>query len=162
MWLYLIVGAVVLQRLAELLLSRRNARRLLASGGREAGRGHYPVMVLLHASWLASLLLLVDPATPPRPGWLALYLLLQLARVWVVVSLGKRWTTRVIVVPGAALVERGPYRFMRHPNYVVVAAEVLVLPLVFDAWQIALAFSLANALLLAWRMRIEDQALGRG
>ncbi len=150
---------VALQRLAELGYARRNARRLLAAGGVEHGAGHYPLFVALHGAWLVALFVLVPAEAPADWGLLGLYGLLQLGRLWVIASLGGRWTTRVIVVPGAPLVTRGPYRFLRHPNYLVVALEIPVLPLAFGAWQIALGFGLANLALLAQRIRVEERAL---
>ena len=152
---------VALQRLAELGYARRNARRLLAAGGVEHGAGHYPLFVALHGAWLAALFALVPAEVPANWGLLGLYGLLQLGRLWVIASLGRRWTTRVIVVPGAPLIKRGPYRFLRHPNYLVVALEIPVLPLAFGAWHIALAFGLANLALLAQRIRAERRALAR-
>ena len=150
---------VALQRLAELGYARRNAQCLLAAGGVEHGAGHYPLFVALHGTWLAALFVMVPAEAPADWGLLGLYGLLQLGRLWVIASLGRRWTARVIVVPGAPLVTRGPYRFLRHPNYLVVALEIPVLPLAFGAWQIALGFGLANLALLAWRIRIEERAL---
>ncbi len=150
---------VALQRLAELGYARRNARRLLAAGGVEHGAGHYPLFVVLHGAWLVALFVLVPAAAPADWGLLGLYGLLQLGRLWVIASLGARWTTRVIVVPGAPLVTRGPYRFSRHPNYLIVALEIPVLPLAFGAWHIALVFGLANLALLAQRIRVEERAL---
>jgi methyltransferase len=154
-----IVVAVALARLAELAHSHRNQARLLERGGHELGAGHYPLIVLLHAAWLAALFFGV-PGTM-APNWMLLggFLVLQGLRVWIIASLGPYWTTRVITVPGEQLSRRGPYRWMRHPNYAVVAAEIAVLPLAFGAWQIALGFSLANAGLLAWRIAIENRAL---
>ncbi len=152
---------VALQRLAEVGYARRNARRLLAAGGVEHGAGHYSLFVALHGAWLVALFVLVPAEAPADWGLLGLYGLLQLGRLWVIASLGGRWTTRVIVVPGAPLVTRGPYRFLRHPNYLVVALEIPVLPLAFGAWQIALGFGLANLALLAQRIRIEERALAR-
>lgn len=154
-----IVLLVAAQRLAELVYARRNARRLLAEGGIEHGAGRYPLMVLLHAAWLAALFFLVPPGA--GVSWLLIgaYLVLQAARLWVLSSLGRFWTTRVITVPDAPLVRRGPYRWIRHPNYLIVAAEIALLPLAFGAWELALGFSLANAALLADRIRIEEKAL---
>lgn len=157
--LYLVVGLVALQRLAELAYARRNAKRLLAEGAYEVGRGHYPLMVALHAGWLLTILLAGDPEAPPNLPLLAFYGALQLCRLWLIASLGRYWTTRIIVAPNAPLVQRGPYRFLRHPNYIVVAAEIASLPLAFGAWPVALAFSVANAALLAWRIRVEERAL---
>lgn len=157
--LAVIVGWLAAQRLVELALALRNTRALLARGATEAGRGHYPLFVLLHAAWLAALLLLVPRDAPVSWGWLGLLILLQALRLWIIRSLGSYWTTRVITLPGAPLVRRGPYRFLRHPNYVVVALELAVAPLVFGAWQISLLFSALNLALLAWRIRVEEQAL---
>jgi methyltransferase len=153
-----ILGLVTAQRLAELVVARRNTSRLLAKGGVEHGAGHYPLIVALHAAWLAGLWLLA----PPRPvswPWLAAYVLLQALRAWTLVSLGPRWTTRIIVVPGESLVRRGPYRFVPHPNYLVVAGEIAALPLVFGLWAYAAVFSLANSAILAIRIRAEARAL---
>lgn len=155
-----ILALVTLERLLELWLAKRNTRRLLARGAREHGQRHYPLIVALHAFWLASLWWLA----PPRPVdgfWLALFVLIELGRVWVLITLGPRWTTRIIVLPDAPLVRRGPYRFLNHPNYWVVIGEIAVLPLVFGLWRIALAFTLLNAAILAVRIREESRALGR-
>ena len=154
-----IVLLVALQRLAELIHGQRNARRLLAEGAMEAGAGHYPVIVLVHAGWLMSLLIVASRG-PDVNWWLiGLYGLLQIGRFWVLASLGRYWTTRLISLPGAPLVHRGPYRFLRHPNYAVVVAEIAILPLAFGAWQIALVFSVLNGTVLAWRIRIENELL---
>lgn len=155
----LILGFVTLQRLAELAVSRRNTAALLAAGGREVGAGHYPLIVLVHAGWLAALWLLA-PGRPILWPLVAVFALLQLLRLWVLVTLGRRWTTRIIVLPGAPLVARGPFRFLRHPNYAVVVAEIAVLPLAFGLWELSLAFSLLNAAILAVRIRAEERALG--
>lgn len=155
----LLVGYVILARFAELLVARRNTRRLLAMGGYEVGRSHYPLIVATHTAWILALALLVPAQTPPAAHFLIPFLLVQVIRYWVIFSLGARWTTRVIVVPGAALVTRGPYRWLRHPNYLVVFAEIALLPLVFGAWEIALGFSAVNAVILLYRIRIEEAAL---
>lgn len=155
----IVVLLVAVQRLLELAYARRNARRLLAEGGVEFGAGHFPLFVLLHGAWLAAVFFLVPPDAPVAWPLLGLYLVLQAGRAWVIASLGRFWTTRVITLPGVPLVRRGPYRWMRHPNYVIVAAEIAVLPLAFGAWQLALVFTLANAALLAHRIRVEDAAL---
>jgi methyltransferase len=150
---------VGVQRLGELIYATRNTRALLARGAVEYGRNHYPLIVGLHAAWLISLVVFVPWRTSPDWFWLGLFIVLQALRIWVVASLGPRWTTRIIVPPGAALVRRGPYRWIRHPNYCVVAAEIAVLPLVFGAWRIALIFTLLNAAMLAWRLHVESGAL---
>jgi methyltransferase len=157
--LWLLVGFVILQRLAELHRANLNTRQLLAQGAVEHGRGHYPLLVLLHGAWLASLLLWVPAERTPLPWLIVLFFVLQALRVWILLSLGPRWTTRIIVLPNAPLVRSGPYRFLKHPNYLVVAGEIAVLPLAFGAWEIALVFSLLNAALLAWRIRLEELAL---
>jgi methyltransferase len=156
---YVIIGAVALQRLLELLYARRNTRALLARGAVEIAPAQYPLLVLLHVVWLAAIALRLP--SPLVIYWfpLAVFLLLQGARIWVIASLGPFWTTRIITLPDAPLVRRGPYRFLRHPNYAVVIGEIAVLPLVFGEIGIAIAFSAANALLLWWRIRQEDAAL---
>ena len=155
-----ILSIVTLQRLSELWLSKRNTRRLLADGAREYGRGHYPLIVALHVAWLTTLWVLA-PGKAINPAVLFLFALLQLARVWVIASLGRRWTTRIIVLPDAPLVRRGAYRFTRHPNYLIVILEIAALPLVFALWQVALIFSALNAILLTVRVREENRALSR-
>lgn len=154
-----VVLLVALQRLAELVLARRNTARLLARGAREAGAAHYPLIVLLHAGWLAALAAAVPPDRQVSPPLFAAFLALQAARLWVILSLGRYWTTRIVILDDAPLVRDGPYRFCRHPNYAVVALEIPLLPLAFGAWEIALLFGGANLLLLAWRIRLEDSAL---
>lgn len=154
----ILLSFVTLQRGAELLLAERNTRRLLAAGAIEAASAHYPLIVGLHAAWLFGLWILAFDAHL-RLAWLVPFGLLQLLRIWVIASLGGRWTTRIIVTPGAALVRRGPYRFLAHPNYVVVAGEIAVLPLVFGLPWYALLFSLANAAVLTIRIRAEHAAL---
>ena len=159
MWLWVVLTAVAAQRLWELWLADRNTKRLLADGAVEVGAAHYPLFILLHASWLAAIAIVTPWTMVPNLGWLGLYLLLQLGRLWVIATLGRFWTTRIITLPAAPLVRSGPYRFVRHPNYVVASLEIAVLPLAFGQVWIALAWSLANALLVAWRIRIEDRAL---
>jgi methyltransferase len=154
----LILVLVTLQRLAELALAQRNTHRLLARGAVERGAEHYPIMVGLHAAWLAGLWWWAWDS-PPDLGWLAVYAVLQGFRIWTVASLGERWTTRIIVLPGAPLVRRGPYRFMPHPNYAIVAAEIAVLPLVFHLVAYAAVFSALNASILWLRIRTESRAL---
>jgi methyltransferase len=146
--------------LGELWLSNRNMRRLLASGAREYGASHYPLIVAVHALWLIGLWWLA-PDRPIDGFWLGLFVLIEIARIWVLATLGRRWTTRIIVLPNAPLVRRGPYRFVNHPNYLVVVGEIAVLPLVFGLWRIALIFTLLNAAIIAIRIREENRALGR-
>jgi len=154
----LVLALVTAQRLIELVLAGRNTRRLLAGGAREFGAGHYPLVVLLHAAWLAGLWLLAWDRPVSWP-WLIVFLILQGLRVWVIATLGERWTTRIIVLPGAPLVRGGPYRLASHPNYMVVAAEIAVLPLTFDLVLYAAVFFAANAAVLAIRLRAETRAL---
>ena len=156
---YAIVLLVVMQRLGELVLANRNTRRLKAQGAVEIGAGHYPLIIVLHAAWLLAVLWLLPSDLEISWAWLALFAVLQAARVWVVMSLGPYWTTRIISVPGQPLVKRGPYRFVRHPNYIVVAGEILALPMAFHEIQVALFFSLANAAILFWRIREEETGL---
>ena len=154
-----VVALVAIERLAELWYAQRNTRALLAEGGVEVGGSHYPLMVALHAAWLVAIVAAVPADASISVPLLVLFVVLQGFRAWVLLSLGRFWTTRVITVPGAPLVRRGPYRFLRHPNYVVVAAEIAVLPLAFGAWVVAIVFSALNGALLAWRISVEDQAL---
>jgi methyltransferase len=156
--LVLLVGA---QRLAEVAWARRNEHRLRAEGGIEVGSGHYPLFFLLHAAWLVALWVIVPPDAAAHWPLLAVFALLQLARLWVIASLGRFWTTRIITLPGTPLVRRGPYRLLKHPNYLIVAGELAVLPLVFGAWPIALVFSVLNGIVLWHRIRIENTVLAQ-
>ncbi|OBK17555.1 isoprenylcysteine carboxyl methyltransferase family protein [Mycobacterium asiaticum] len=162
---YVLIWAVVLERLAELVVSRRNAQWSFAQGGKEFGRPHYVVMVILHTALLVGCL--VEPAALHRPflpwlGWpmLVVAVLCQGLRWWCITSLGKRWNTRVIVLPHEPLVVRGPYRYLHHPNYVAVVVEGIALPLVHTAWLTAVCFTVANAALLSVRLRVENSVLG--
>jgi methyltransferase len=155
-----ILALVTIERGAELWLARRNTRQLLADGAREHAPGHYPLIVALHAAWLATLWWLARDRSID-PFWLGMFILLELARLWVLATLGRRWTTRIIVLPDAPLVRRGPYRLLNHPNYWVVIGEIAVLPLVFGLWIAALVFSALNAALLTVRIREENRALSR-
>ncbi len=159
-----LVALVGLERLAELVVSKRNAAWSFERGGREHGRGHYPVMVDLHTGFLAAMLVeawVRRPEVAPALAWtmLALVVAAQALRWWCIATLGPQWNTRVIVVPGLSPVRRGPYRFLSHPNYVAVVVEGIALPLVHEAWLTALAFTVANAALLAVRIRVENAAL---
>jgi len=153
-----LVAFLVVQRLAELGLAQWNTARLRAEGGVEFGASHYPLLVAFHALWLLGLWVFghdrgVDPF------WLVIFIFLQACRLWVIASLGRRWTTRVIVLAGAAAVARGPYRWLRHPNYAVVVLEIAVVPLALGLPLFAAVFSFANAAMLAYRIRVENQAL---
>ncbi|MFB9347745.1 isoprenylcysteine carboxyl methyltransferase family protein [Streptomyces heliomycini] len=161
-----LVLAVGLERVAELFVSHRNAVRSIARGGVEAGRGHYPFMVALHTGLLVGALVEVrvrQPDAVPALVWtmLALVAASQTLRWWCVATLGRQWNTRVIVVPGAARVTGGPYRLLRHPNYLAVVVEGFALPLVHSAWVTAVVFTVLNGFLLATRVRAEDTALAR-
>jgi methyltransferase len=156
----LLLAFVTAERLAELVVARRNTARLLKAGAVEKAAGHYPVIVALHTAWLAGLWYAAhDKAV--EPIWLTAFAVLQVMRIWVLMTLGPRWTTRIIVLPGAPLVARGPYRFLSHPNYAVVVGEIAVLPLCFGMSLYALVFSVANALVLFVRIRAENKALQR-
>jgi methyltransferase len=151
---------VAVQRGAELLVARANTKRLLELGAVEIDRQGYKWLVLLHAAWLASMFATVPAATPPNWPLLALFFALQAGRVWVIASLGRRWTTRLIVVPDTPLVANGPYRWLDHPNYLIVIGELAILPLTFAAVAIAIGFSACNLVLLSRRIRLESRALG--
>jgi len=162
-WAAVILALVTAQRLGELVLARRNTKRLLARGGREVGAAHYPLIVAMHAAWLLGLWYLAALRAPGGQevnlAWLGVFVVLQLGRVWVIASLGGRWTTRIVVLPGEPLVRRGPYRFVSHPNYWVVAGEMLVLPLVFGLSAFGLIFTVLNAAMMWIRIRAEAAAL---
>ena len=155
-----ILGFATLQRLSELPIAAANTKRLIAAGGHEVAPRHYPAIVAVHVAWLAALWWLA-PGRPVHLLFLALYGVLLILRVWTLRTLGERWTTRIIVVPGEKLIARGPYRFVSHPNYLVVIGEIAVLPLVFGLWQVAAVFSLLNAAVLVVRVRAENAALRR-
>lgn len=165
-WLVLLLGTVTAQRLLELLLSERNRRLLLEQGAVEYGEGHYPMFFVLHAGWLicwfgeAALW-----GTEPNPLWrlwLTLFIAAQLLRYWAIVSLGRYWNTRILIIPGAKTVKAGPYRYCRHPNYIAVAVELAAAPLIFDAWVTAALATLVNAWLLLYvRIPLEEEALSR-
>jgi methyltransferase len=151
---------LILQRLAELVIAKRNTAALMAKGAREVGAGHYPVMVAMHSVWIAALVFFGwdQPGSLP---WLAVYAMLQVFRVWILGTLGRRWTTRVIVLDGEDLVARGPFRYVRHPNYLLVVAEIIVAPMVLGLWWVAVIWTVLNALMLRHRIAVEDAALRR-
>ncbi|MGH1480803.1 MAG: isoprenylcysteine carboxyl methyltransferase family protein [Geminicoccales bacterium] len=154
----LVLALVTIQRLAELVIARRNTERLLKAGAIEASPGHYPLIVALHATWLIGLWVLAYNI-PPNLVLIGIFLILQALRVWVLVTLGPRWTTRIIILPGAPLVTTGPFRFLSHPNYCVVVAELLILPLAFGLVWYGIIFSILNAMILTIRIRAENEAL---
>ncbi len=160
-----LLAFIALERIFELALSRRNARRAFARGGIESGQRHYRVMTVLHTSFLLSCAVEAMLTDRAAPAWLSMSALTgalaaQALRYWAVSALGDRWNTRVIVLPGAAPVTRGPYRFMRHPNYLAVMLELASVPLIRGLWITAAVFSVANAILLAVRITVEERALG--
>jgi len=162
---YLLILAIGIERLVELIVSKRNAQWAFANGGKEFGRSHYPVMVAVHAALLIGCGVEVWALHRPFFGWLGWPMLVvvglsQALRWWCVTTLGRRWNTLVIVLPQEPLVRRGPYRWLHHPNYVAVVTEGVALPLVHTAWLTALGFTVANALLLRVRIRVENEALG--
>ena len=166
MWYALLIAVVACERLAELVIARRNLAWSLERGGVEVGAGHYPVMVVLHTGFLLGCLaevFLLDRPFLPALGWsmLAIVVAAQVLRWWCITSLGPRWNTRVVVIPGAPRINGGPYRLFSHPNYVAVVAEGIALPLVHTAWITALVFTVLNAALLTRRITTENSALAR-
>lgn len=156
---YYLLAFLVAQRLVELVIANRNTAKLLAAGAVEHGRRHYPLFILLHGGWIIALTISVAPDTPFNTYLFVVFIFLQLGRVWVVATLGRFWTTRIISLPDAPLVRSGPFRFVRHPNYLVVVSEIAIVPLIGGMWEIALIFSVLNFALLWWRIRIEEQAI---
>nr|WP_238941603.1 isoprenylcysteine carboxylmethyltransferase family protein [Jannaschia sp. Os4] len=156
----LFIGFLIVQRLAELAIAKRNTARLRARGAVEHGAGHYGTIVALHASWIAAIAVW-GWDEPVRLGWLVPFAILQALRAWVLATLGPRWTTRILVVPGETLVAQGPFRWIPHPNYAVVVAEMVVAPMVLGLWWVALVWGVANVALLALvRIPAEERALG--
>ena len=153
-----LVAFLIAQRLIELCFAQINKRRLRGMGGIEFGTARYPLIVILHAAWIFGLLILGHDRVID-PFWLSVFIVLQIGRLWVIASLGHGWTTRVIVLPGVATIARGPYRWLRHPNYLIVALEFAVVPLALGLPVFAYIFSAANAALLLYRIRIENEAL---
>jgi methyltransferase len=156
---YIVIALVALQRLAELIYAERNTRALKRRGAVEIGRAHYPLIVAVHAAWLVTIAILLPKVVRIDFVLLGVFVVLQGLRIWVLASLGPYWTTRIITLDGAPLIRRGPYRFLRHPNYAVVIGEIAVLPLVFGEIWVAAAFTVLNAAVLTLRIRQENQAL---
>lgn len=154
---FLFLAFIVVQRLGELVIAKRNTAALLARGAHEVGAAHYPVMVALHSAWVLCLLIF-GYSQDIHLGWLALYAVLQVFRVWILGTLGRRWTTRIIVID-EPLVAKGPFRFIPHPNYTLVVFEVFVAPMILGVVWVAFLFSALNAAMLYHRIRVEDGAL---
>ncbi len=158
-WALCVFAYVIIQRLAELIYATANTRRLLAEGGVEYGRRHYPLFILLHGSWIIAIAFWAQPPLASIMPLMAAFIASQLFRFWTLASIGRWWTTRIISAPHFPRIDKGPYRFMAHPNYAVVMAEIALLPLLLGAPIIALVFSLLNAMLLWWRIGVESKAL---
>lgn len=156
-WLLLYI---VVQRLGELVHANRNTKRLLGEGGVEHGADHYHYFIFLHSAWIAVIALLVDPQHIVHPAMLALFVGTQVLRVWTLASIGRWWTTRIISAPHFDRVKRGPYRYISHPNYLVVVLEIAIVPLMLGLPWVALLFSILNAILLRHRIGVENQVLG--
>lgn len=157
MWVFLFLVFLIAQRLIELVIARRNTARLIARGAREYAPEHYPLIVALHTIWLVTIVVF-GWGGEINPVWLAVYGLLQILRLWILLSLGKRWTTRIIILD-EPLVVRGPYRFFKHPNYVLVVAEIIAAPMVLGLLWVAVVFTVLNALVLKIRISAENRAL---
>ncbi|QJB70748.1 hypothetical protein HF685_08050 [Parasphingorhabdus halotolerans] len=150
---------IVAQRLSELVYANHNTRRLLAEGGKEFGADHYQYFIFLHSAWLAIIFLMVDPLRPIGLVMLAVFIGTQILRVWTLASIGRWWTTRIISAPHFDRVNRGPYKFLSHPNYTVVVLEIAIIPLMLGLPWVALVFSILNAILLRHRIKVENDVL---
>ncbi|OWY04662.1 hypothetical protein B6V75_00470 [Thioclava sp. F1Mire-8] len=153
----LFLAFIIVQRLSELVIARRNTARLLARGAREVGAAHYPVMVAMHSAWILCLIVF-GLGQPVHFGWLALFAVLQVLRIWILTSLGGRWTTRIIILE-EPLVARGPFKYVSHPNYMLVVAEIFVAPMVLGLLWVAVLFTVLNAAMLWVRIGVENEAL---
>jgi methyltransferase len=159
--LWWLLGAIAVQRVVELAYAERNTRALRARGATELAAWQHPLFVALHAAWLLSMLVFIPPSTPPNWWIVAVVALAQVARVWIIASLGPYWTTRVITLEREPLVRKGPYAFFPHPNYAIVCLEIALVPAAFSAWRIAVVFTVMNALLVMLRLRVENRALDK-
>lgn len=153
----LFLGFIILQRLSELAIAKRNTARLLEKGAYEVGASHYPIMVVMHSAWIGCLVVFGFGAGVSL-GWLVVFACLQILRVWILASLGSRWTTRVIIL-AEPLVARGPFKYLAHPNYTLVVAEIIVAPMVLGLVWVAVVFTVLNAAMLWVRIRVENEAL---
>ncbi len=158
-WALAVFVYVIIQRLAELVYANANTKRLLSEGGREYGRGHYPFFILLHGGWLLAIAAFAQPENTPNTALLIGFAASQVLRFWTLASIGRWWTTRIISAPHFPRVKKGPYRFIPHPNYTVVVMEIALLPLLLGTPIVALVFSVANAILLGWRIAVEAKVL---
>ncbi len=158
-WAQIVFAYVVIQRLAELVYANANTRRLLSEGGREHGERHYPLFIILHGGWLISIALFAVPENQPSLFLLNIFIASQTFRFWTLASIGRWWTTRIISAPHFPRVKKGPYRFIKHPNYALVIVEIALLPLLLGAPAMAITFSVLNAALLWWRIRVENAVL---
>jgi methyltransferase len=158
-WAQLVLSYIIMQRTAELIYAHYNTKRLLSEGGREHGAKHYPLFILLHSFWLIEIILLARPSTGPQPTLLAGLFLSQIFRFWTLASIGRWWTTRIISAPHFPKVKRGPYKFLPHPNYTVVVIEIALIPLLLGAPWVAASFTVLNAALLWWRIKVETAVL---
>jgi Uncharacterized protein conserved in bacteria len=150
---------VLIQRLIELIYSNYNTKKLLLRGGKEYYKKHYPLFIILHTTWIVSLFIFIPHHVQPNLIFLTLFIILQFLRLWVLISLGKYWTTRIIRVKDTKLVTKGPYKYFKHPNYIIVFFEILILPLVFNSLIISIIFTFFNSLLLFYRIKLENKVL---
>ena len=159
---YCILAFVIIQRFIELRIAKRNEKAMLAKGAYEVGASHYKYMILLHTSFFISFLVevaFIKSSFTPYSAFLAIFIVLQLLRVWCLASLGTFWNTKIIILPGANVVVKGPYAFIRHPNYLIVCLEIAVLPLMFQAYVTAILFTILNIIMLSVRIPMEEKAL---
>ncbi|MBP3952589.1 isoprenylcysteine carboxyl methyltransferase family protein [Bacillus suaedae] len=161
--IYIFITIVIAQRMAEVMIANRNAKWIVSQGGYEVGRDHYKYIVMVHSLFFIALLIEVSLSRNTATTWaiapLIVFLIAQVGRVWALSSLGRFWNTRIMILPGAKVIAKGPYRFLRHPNYVIVITELAVLPLIFQAYWTAIIFTVINALILSVRIKKEEQAL---
>jgi methyltransferase len=161
--IYIFIALVIMQRIVEVMIANGNARWIKSQGGYEVGKEHYKYIVVLHALFFVSLIIEVTVIDSGFVFWtvapLIIFLLAQFGRVWALSALGRFWNTRIMILPGAKVVAKGPYRYLRHPNYVIVVTELACLPLIFQAYWTAILFTIMNALVLSIRIKVEEKAL---
>ena len=156
---YCLILFIISQRLCELIYSNINTKRLLKEGAKEFGRKHYPLFIVLHSTWIISVFIFAPQNKEFNIYFLIIFFIMQIARLWVLISLGKFWTTRIISQVDQPLIKKGPYKYFKHPNYLIVCIEIAVLPLVYNLFNIAIIFTIANLILIFWRVNVENQAL---